>query len=57
MTLVKHIDALTKAIIVLESLSGRPVADICEEYGIEKKQFWKWRKTFLLNATKVFEKS
>ncbi len=55
MRVVKDIDAQTKAIIVLESLSGRSVADICEEYSIETRQFWEWRKTFLLNALKIFE--
>ncbi len=55
MHVAENIDAQTKAIIVLESLSGRSVADICEEYGIETTQFWGWRKSFLLNALKVFE--
>lgn len=55
MPVAEHIDVQTKAIIVLESLSGRSVADICQEYGIETTQLWGWRKAFLLNALTVFE--
>jgi transposase-like protein len=55
MHVAENIDAQTKAIIVLESLSGRSVADICEEYGIKMTQFWGWRKAFLLNSIRVFE--
>jgi transposase-like protein len=55
MHVVKDIDAQTKAIIVLESLSGRTVAEICQEYDVGTKQLWEWRETFLLNAHKVFE--
>lgn len=55
MHVVKDIDAQTKAIIVLESLAGRTVAEICREYDVEKTQLWEWRKAFLLNAHKVFD--
>jgi NAD(P)H-flavin reductase len=54
MHIVKDIDAQTKAIIVLEYLSGRTVAEICQEYDVETTQIWEWRKTFLLNVHKVF---
>ena len=55
MRVLENIDAQAKTTLVLESFSGRSIADICEEYGIETKQFWEWRKIFLLNAPKIFE--
>ncbi|MEZ4483473.1 MAG: transposase [Syntrophotaleaceae bacterium] len=55
MQVAESLDAQTKAIIVLESLAGRTVAEICREYDVETTQFWEWRKTFLLNAHKVFD--
>lgn len=55
MQVTENLDAQTKAIIVLESLAGRTVAEICQEYDVETTQFWEWRKTFLLNAHKVFD--
>ncbi len=55
MQVFEDINAQMKIRLVLESLSGRSTADICEEYGIEMKQLWTWRKTFLMNAQKIFE--
>ncbi|MDD4456027.1 MAG: hypothetical protein PHC98_00395 [Syntrophotalea acetylenica] len=49
------IDPLTKTIIVLEGLSGRPLAEICEEYNIREEHYTVWRKYFLANAPKIFE--
>lgn len=51
----RTINSLTKTIIVLEGLSGRPISEICEEYNINKELYAIWRKHFLINAPKVFE--
>jgi transposase-like protein len=48
-------DAKTKAIIVLEGLKGKPVAEICTEHQISQSQYYQWRDQFLANATKAFE--
>lgn len=40
---------------VLEGLRGRPVAEICSEYGISQNQYYKWRDKFLSNAHKAFD--
>jgi hypothetical protein len=51
----KVIDPLTKTIIVLEGLSGRPLSEICEEYKIHEEHYAVWRKHFPINAPKIFE--
>lgn len=33
-------DSKTKTKIVLEGLSGRPVSEICNEYGIHQNQYY-----------------
>jgi transposase-like protein len=48
-------DAKTKAIIVLEGLKGKPVADICTEHQISQAQYYQWRDQFLAHAAKAFE--
>jgi transposase-like protein len=48
-------DSKTKTKIVLEGLSGRPVAEICSEYGIHQNQFYIWRDKFLSEAHKAFD--
>jgi len=48
-------DSKTKTKIVLEGLSGRPVSEICNEYGIHQNQFYIWRDKFLLEAHKAFD--
>jgi transposase-like protein len=48
-------DSKTKTKIVLEGLSGRPVSEICNEYGIHQNQFYIWRDKFLSEAHKAFE--
>jgi len=40
-------DSKTKTKIVLEGLSGRPVSEICNEYGIHQNQYYTWRDKFL----------
>jgi len=48
-------DSKTKAKIVLEGLSGRPISEICTEYGIYQNQYYSWRDQFLSEAHSVFE--
>jgi transposase-like protein len=44
----------TKAMIVLEGLKGRPVAEICIEHQISQTQYYRWRDHFLSNMNQVF---
>ena len=48
-------DSKTKTKIVLEGLSGRPVSEICNEYGIHQNQYYIWRDKFLSEAHQAFE--
>jgi transposase-like protein len=48
-------DAKTKAMIVIEGLKGRPVAEICTEHQISQTQYYQWRDQFLAHAPKAFE--
>ena len=48
-------DAKTKAMIVLEGLKGKPVAEICTEHQISQAQYYQWRDQFLAHAAKAFE--
>jgi transposase-like protein len=48
-------DSKTKTKIVLEGLSGRPVSEICNEYGIHQNQYYTWRDKFLSEAHKAFD--
>jgi transposase-like protein len=48
-------DAKTKALIVLEGLKGKPVAEICTEHQISQSLYYQWRDQFLAHAAKVFE--
>jgi transposase len=48
-------DATTEALIVLEGLKGKPVADICAEHQISQSQYYQWRDQFLAHAGKAFE--
>lgn len=48
-------DAKTKAMIVLQGLKGKPVAEICREHQLNQAQYYQWRDQFLANATKAFE--
>ncbi len=47
-------DPQTKAIIVLQGLKGRPVADICIEHQISQAQYYQWREQFLAKMPQVF---
>jgi transposase-like protein len=48
-------EAKTKALIVLQGLKGKPVAELCTEHQISQAQFYQWRDQFLANAPKLFE--
>jgi transposase-like protein len=48
-------DAKTKAIIIIEGLKGKPVAEICTEHQISQSLYYQWRDQFLAHAAKVFE--
>ena len=48
-------DSKTKTKIVLEGLSGRPVSEICNAYGIHQNQYYIWRDKFLSEAHKAFD--
>ena len=48
-------DSKTKTKIVLEGLSGRPVSELCNEYGIHQNQYYIWRDKFLSEAHKAFD--
>ena len=48
-------DAKAKAIIVLEGLKGKPVAEICTEHQISQSQYYQGRDQFLAHAANAFE--
>ena len=48
-------DSKTKALIVLQGLKGKPVAELCIEHQISQAQFYQWRDHFLANASKTFD--
>jgi len=48
-------DAHTKAMIVLEGLKGKPVAELCTEHQISQSLYYQWRDQFLAQAAKAFD--
>jgi transposase-like protein len=48
-------DAKTKAMIVIEGLKGKPVAELCTAHQISQAQYDQWRDQFLAHAPKAFE--
>jgi hypothetical protein len=48
-------DAKTNAMIVLEGLKGKPVAELCAEHEISQAPYDQWRDQFLAHAPKAFE--
>ena len=48
-------DSKTKALIVLQGLKGKPVAELCTEHQISQAQYYQWRDHFLANASKPFD--
>jgi transposase-like protein len=47
-------DPKTKAMIVLQGLKGKPLAEICLEHQISQTQYYQWRDHFLANVHQVF---
>ncbi len=47
-------DPRTKAIIVVEGLKGKPIADICIEHQISQAQYYQWRDQVMANVHQVF---
>lgn len=45
----------TKAIIVLEGLKGRPVAELCTAHQMSAAPYDQWRNQLLANACRAFE--
>lgn len=50
-------DPKTKAMIVIQGLKGKPIAEICLEHQISQTQYYQWRDQFLANAHQVFADS
>ena len=48
-------DAKTKAMIVIEGLKGKPIAELCNEHQISQAQYYQWRDQFLAHAPQAFE--
>jgi transposase-like protein len=48
-------DSKTKAKIVLEGLSGKPISEICSQYQISQNQYYRWRDKFLSESHRAFE--
>ncbi len=48
-------DAHTKAMIVIEGLKGKPVAELCTEHQIRQSLYYQWRDQFLAHAGKAFD--
>ncbi len=51
----KKWDPETKAHIVLEGLSGRPVTELCNAFGVCSSQYYRWREMFVEHASSLFE--
>jgi len=48
-------DSQTKAKVVLEGLTGKPVSEICTQYQISQNQYYLWRDKFMAEAHRAFE--
>ncbi len=48
-------DSKTKAKIVLDGLSGRPVSELCTQYQISQAQYYQWRDKFLAESHRAFD--
>ena len=48
-------DAHTKAMIIIEGLKGKPVAELCTEHQISQSLDDQWRDQFLAQAAKAFD--
>ena len=48
-------DAKTQAMIVLEGLQGKSIAELCTEHQISQAQYSQWRDQVLAQASKACE--
>jgi transposase len=48
-------DPKTQAMIVIEGLKGKSVAELCTEHQISQAQYYQWRDQFLAHAPKALE--
>jgi transposase-like protein len=48
-------DATTKALVVLEGLKGKPVAEIYTVHQSSQSLYDQWRDQYLANAAQAFE--
>jgi transposase-like protein len=48
-------EAQATAVIVMEGLKGKPVAEICTAPQISQAQYDQWRDQFLAHAANAFE--
>jgi transposase-like protein len=48
-------DSKTKALIVLQGLKGKSLAELCSEHQLSQAQYYQWRDQFLTHAPKAFE--
>jgi transposase-like protein len=48
-------DTKTKAMIVIEGLKGKSVAEICTEHQISQSLYYQWRDQFLAHAANAFD--
>jgi transposase-like protein len=48
-------DADAKAMIVIQGLQGKPVADLCHAYQISQSLYDQWRDQFLTHASRAFD--
>jgi transposase-like protein len=48
-------DAHTTAMLVIEGLQGKPVAELCTKHQISQSRYSQWRDQFLAQAAKAFD--
>jgi len=53
----KHWKSSEKSRIILQGFQGRPVSEICLEYGISNSMYYKWKDQFLRNMHLAYEVS
>lgn len=51
----KQWSSTEKSRIILSGLQGRPVSEICLEYGISNSLYYKWKDQFLRNMHLSYE--
>jgi transposase-like protein len=44
-------------ILKLHLVEGRPISDVCEEYGITPSQFYGWQALLFQNSERVFDRN